>query len=825
MAPSLSREACVLHSSWRMPIRLDHYPDRSPQLSAEEIALMQEYLTDNKRLESGKVRYLLNQLSRFEGPFLDTVRLSNQTRDKVASARRLLFQSMLHTHTAFWAWPKAIWIPLMDPQAYRGIRFWMGNLAYLFCGLLLGEAANNYGLMAEVIFRKETVNAQVDKLYAPFLASGYSTDQTTRYRFRWMIAFLLLINRSPIIEAISPTTLLLANDLLAELPQRSSVRGQQKQRHPLVWVQSSLCQLGLLKEPVIGSAKPQRAYVAGWADDPSIAPHWRAWIQAYYDQTPRLTEGVKRRQCSDLASAGRWLNKHSPDVVEPQQWTEVLAYQYAAYLCTTAMCGDQSLPSYGKHAYYHQAPTKLGPSGINARLQSMRVFFSHLQRRPYTVLNHVYSKLHFAWLPSEVFKTPDDVRAALQPNPRDIHEDIWFKLIWAACTLTGEKLATIRQHSLYPVAYYRAVCLVWVTAARRSDEIRRLQLGCVQREWAPEMCDEHGHPVQPAEELCYLRVPTNKLRGEFYVPIPAYVADAIAIWERIRPQNQSAVADRKTHKPTHYLFQYRNELMGRNFLNNHAIPLLCRLAGIEQADIVGRITSHRARATTATWMRKMGMAPTDIGKLLGHTNPAKSLPWYLREDKHHLGRAYRKANPLERYVAAILDTDAHAKQEPCIFYYLADGFEGRPRMCGNPHFSRCIHQMQCIECEAFIDHEQAEAIEKREGAVLISVPIPLPPVMVAELNEQDEEGNSMTTTRESRLPPTLPGPAFHFNKQVPLRSATPTTQDLQARLASLEAQIAKRRQGKADRRSASWQALLQEQAKLQAQVERQQLES
>jgi len=28
------------------------------------------------------------------------------------------------------------------------------------------------------------------------------------------------------------------------------------------------------------------------------------------------------------------------------------------------------------------------------------------------------------------------------------------------------------------------------------------------------------------------------------------------------PLNQRALLDRKTRKPTHYLFQYRNELMG-----------------------------------------------------------------------------------------------------------------------------------------------------------------------------------------------------------------------------------------------------------------------
>jgi hypothetical protein len=310
------------------------------------------------------------------------------------------------------------------------------------------------------------------------------------------------------------------------------------------------------------------------------------------------------------------------------------------------------------------------------------------------------------------------------------------------------------------------------------------------------------------------------MKGDFYVPVPAYVADAIEVWESVRPPNQAAQEDRKTRKPTKYLFQYRNELMGQNFLNKHAIPLLCKLAGVSETDIVGRITSHRARATTATWMRKMGMAPADIGKLLGHTDPARSLPWYLREDKHHLGRAYRKANPLERYVAALLDTNAHAKQEPCVFYYLADGPDGRPRMCGNPHFSRCIHQMMCIECEAFIDHEFAEAIEKREGAIVISVPIPLPAQMVAELNEQDEASSDIESKLGALPPPALPGPAFHFNKKVPMRAPATETEEVGARLQQVEAQIAKK-QGKTDQRSAAMQALLRERDSLQARLEEQ----
>ena len=87
-------------------------------------------------------------------------------------------------------------------------------------------------------------------------------------------------------------------------------------------------------------------------------------------------------------------------------------------------------------------------------------------------------------------------------------------MIWAACTLTKEQLDAAGNF-WYPLAYYRAAALIWVTAARRSDEIRRLSVGCVRPEWAPEMRDEQGQQIEPAEELCYLRIPTNKMRGEF----------------------------------------------------------------------------------------------------------------------------------------------------------------------------------------------------------------------------------------------------------------------------------------------------------------------
>src|SRR5258708_16924860 len=83
------------------------------------------------------------------------------------------------------------------------------------------------------------------------------------------------------------------------------------------------------------------------------------------------------------------------------------------------------------------------------------------------------------------------------------------------------------------------------------------------------------------------------------------------------------------------------------------------------------------------------------------------------------------------------------------------------------------------------------------------------------LNEQDEAGSDAMTKLEALPPPVLPSPAFHFNKKVPLRSAPNAAEDLHARLAQGEAQIAKK-QARRDQRRAWVRALCGELAERQA---------
>src|SRR5436305_9142859 len=141
------------------------------------------------------------------------------------------------------------------------------------------------------------------------------------------------------------------------------------------------------------------------------------------------------------------------------------------------------------------------------------------------------------------------------------------------------------------------------------------------------MVDEHGVQPEPAEQLWYLRVPTNKYRGEFWSPIPQYTAEAILAWKALRPKNQPLIQDRKTRQLTAYLFQYREKLVGSEFLNDSLIPLLCKAAGLsdEQGtpyrNAPGPITSHRARASTANYLKAIGMTTYEIAKPRGHTKP------------------------------------------------------------------------------------------------------------------------------------------------------------------------------------------------------------
>jgi integrase len=810
---------------WRMPISPLDYADHNPLLSEEERRGIEQLLS----LSYGQWRAVAHQLAELERitkPLLDVIKLFHQRRPKSLVARKHfldhLLGHVLHTNTVYWGWSSSRWETVIQtiPTRPKDVaqRRTPGHtsstspnllLTYLAAYLLThrlpltNEKPLRVLAFAQIVFGPSLVQAALDRVKGPWLATGYSERGRNLEDLIHVMLLALLVNQHPDLSALTASA----------LGQASALNQRKDIAHRFAQLHHVLIDLAILSEEEVKQTESrpatmlfQEEYVQG------IHPRWVSWVRAFWQHTP-WTERHRTAITGQALMAGRWLAQHHPLVTEPKEWSREIALAYVAYTCNEATVFDYASPLIQRQRL-GKSGEPLKPASISARLGGLRAFFRGLQKYAYEIDGQVQPPLVITWNPAFVLATPQQVMTQIQPHPRNVEEEAWLKLVWTACTLSAEMVKEAAPRTTYPLLLLRAVALVWVTGCRRSDEIRRLPLDCVRSEWAPEMVDEQGVQLEPAEHLWYLLVPSNKYRGTFWTPIPQYSAEAILAWKAVRPKNQPPLRDRKTRKLTEYLFQYRRKKIGDGYITDHLIPLLCKAAGLTDEagqpykDAMGPITSHRARSSTAYYLKAMGMTPYDIGKLLGHTNPNKTLPWYLKENLHQLGRMYRKANPLDRTVHALLDTQAAGRGEPCVFYYLSDSPDGRPRLCGNPHFRTCYHQLQCAECAAYVDVDMAEMIEQRPGVLHVSVPLPLPEQLVDDLNKR-EEG---LPTASPPPPPPLPSPAFHFNKNVVACVASDQSlsegEQLRLRLQDLEAQLATTR--KRDTRNVALRLLKQE---------------
>ncbi len=804
-------------TDWQMPLWPERY-DRSATLTeAERVALADVGALASQQHLLLPGRPSTHILARLTQPLQDVYQLGHTHPDALIPFLRYMYQQMARLEKPFWAWSEEEWVSAMLPAhaPADGIRATMRVVAYLLCDLLIiDEHFLSYHL-ACVVFGTGCMREQYERLARVIFGKdglGYARGQRGESRLRTAVTLTLLSNRTPSLDAITFESLQAVKQVLS--------RDYQYAVH---WMARALVSLGILEKETLTKLAGGHAGAPVWWDysKPDVDPRWLAWVQAYIAHTNRYEERYRQSTFYQLIIAGRWLKQYHPSVALPEQWDEVLAQDYVSWVCS-AKRGE--LVSDLANIHESSSPDRtLQASTVERRLGALKLFFKALQRRAYQVDGEPAQRLALSWSPDELLATPEPIRRQRIPNPRNLDHGWWQKLTWAAATLSAKDLSS--NHTAYlPLVYYRAVGLLWVTGARRSDEIRRLKVGCVSREWAPEMRDEEGHQLEAEADLCYVRVPVNKLQGEFWVPIPTYTADAIEAWERLRPKLQDARIDRKEHKLTDYLFLMRDQLMGRDFLNRSVIPLLCKAAGLvdEQGvplrDAVGKITSHRARSTLATWLRSNGLSLTYIAKLLGHTD-LKTLPWYLREDKYRFARALRQHNPLERMVTAILDPEAlkRGAGEPAVFYYLGDGADGRPHMCASPDYQRCVHQMRCTECEMHVDAEQAEVIAHRPGVLTIEVRIPTPPMVADLLTQEEELGVEITC----HLPaPSVPSPAYHFNQAVLPRSSDPQLQRMKKELEELMTEWVEK-EGKFDLRSVVMKSLKKCIANLAARIEAQ----
>ena len=217
--------------------------------------------------------------------------------------------------------------------------------------------------------------------------------------------------------------------------------------------------------------------------------------------------------------------------------------------------------------------------------------------------------------PSLALATPNSIQALIGPRPRIIADDIWAKLLWAGLNLEPNELLDQRG---CPIELVRALTLTWLFSGQRSDEIARLQVGCVR--W-------QGDDTRSESGICMLDIPTHKTGAAFTKPVDSIVGKAIEAWQAVRPA-QPPMDDRKTGEQVDFLFVYRARRVAKAYINQTIIPLLCRKAGIPDADVRGRITSHRARSTIASQLYnvKEPMTLFELQAWLGRPCRAAPLP-------------------------------------------------------------------------------------------------------------------------------------------------------------------------------------------------------
>ncbi len=764
---------------WRMPIVPENY-DRRPPTHEEWQAL--EHLStchvrgtsDPRSKASCAARRIF---ARFDVPIADVFRLRHQgcSEELIREVQHVMRCEMVHHGKSFWDWELQEWLEtLCSTWAVFSTKYGVSNSsirtsilddAYLLgcvtdlrsvgIGLQITEAAKAY-------FGAELLREQSERVMKALVGKGYADGEHNVRLLQQGLSMLFVLNRSPYLEDIS-------EGLLASIAVESTRMRRISQR-----IAMSLQQLHILQP----QPKKERTVFSSF-ERIGMAQEWYEWAVAWYEQAVDLTPHIRRQYIGHLLAIGRWLWRLAPEVRTPEQWTEDLALRFRADVCSW------TTGKYGSDEGRRRIPagkvgSPLKPRAIACYLTALRRFFSDLIRHPHTVADRPARRITLDFSPKEVLAAPQSIRRALDATaPRDIDLRVWACLTIAAATLSEGDLP---QGALYPLSFYRALGLVWVTSARRPNEIARLRLDCVREDWDSDMHDEDGHQVerfvtlggdQPRTQvereehvtrICYLHIPAGKNRGPFWIWLPNYVAEAINVWKNDRPPSQGKLLDQKDREEVDYLFCCRDMRVGWRFLNTSLIPLLCAKAGVDIEDAKGRITGHRGRSTRLTLLRRNGVGLDDLAEYAGHAN-TRTIRRYANQDMIQLHHIIKDADDLSRVIEGVVEMQAAAQALPALRWFIGYDADGEPMFCGNQIYVTCEHRLDCKRCGMFIGGEKARLLRQGEQTLPVTSKVPMTPLERCVV-EGDQAGAHAYRTALQHIPaPETPDITLIFNPE------------------------------------------------------------
>lgn len=625
MASNAVRQTAPARPAWRPPLGPERY-DRSP-LSATERAALAVLVDGQSSPESAAHRTAAAALGRLSRPLHEVYALRRRGASHRTLATQLMFRQMHRRGRAFWQWSTQDWYDVVGPtapafavtngrrSARDGLRPHLLDVAYLLCGFeAFGPlwTATAWYPMARVVFGADLVDCQVACLDAVLANEGYASGHSSMKQRHQALAFVLLLSRSPFLE-----------DLSWDVLDRAATMAPRRATSVLLGkVSAAVVTLGILA-PRTDAAQQDR-FPPGPRD--GVPDEWYAWYLAWRATGARgLAPRVARNYGGYILYAGRWLATRHPGVVSPEHWTEDLAL--ALRTAVLEETNDVFVSAVGARDLQRRdrLGKRLSHEAIAQFLAAVRRFFRDLQTKAHAVGEVPAQRLPRRFEPREALATPEHVQRALAGSePRDIALPIWQRLAIQAARLTPDDLGPTPY---WPFAAVQALALLWVSTARRPNELLRLRVECVRSQWEPEMHDDTGEPLPPGAEVVgtehgpkvhYLHIPSSKYGGPGWIWIPRYTAEAIARWQAVRGPGRSPLFDHKDRQFAALLFTQRGRRLGATFLNRRLIPLLCKKAGVERRDAEGAYTAHRGRSARISMLHACGLELDDLAAYAIH---------------------------------------------------------------------------------------------------------------------------------------------------------------------------------------------------------------
>lgn len=685
-------------TSW---LGLEPPPNLSDSLTQAERDALAERYRYKQTPQSRQIARCNTQLQRLIAP-IDLIRSHmGSSRADYQTTLQVLLEEMHQRQIPWWSWTEKQWSQTLAPNRTEFVRRHQyqntnARKLLLACAYMPGNfnAFHTYGHFVQLAFAKhmfgeQSVQQALQTLTDELRQMGLG-PALTKHFIPQVLGYALLLARSPQL-----------NDLSTPLLERVRSEMALSSRRPCVPFSRALCRLGILSQPLANA--PGGVHPRGGIGD-TVSDEWLGWCERWLatsTQSPKTRAG----KFTILMKAGRWLAATYPMVTSPAQWTRDLATQWVAAVDRMKV-GDWVHPDTKLPA--NQLGKPIRPNTKATFLATVRTFLIDCQQWQ-------WMPAHFD--PRRSVITPRSVQALRGPNPRVISDATWAKLMGAGLTLIPADLplcqayyqgeSHARPMPWYPLELVRALTLIWLFAGLRSDEIYRLRVGCIR--WQTV---EESNPTKTigSRSVCLLEVPINKTSTAFVKPVDRLVGEAIEAWERLRP---AAVAswDAKTGETVQFLFIYRGKRVGQSYINDTVIPMLCRKAGVPEADARGPITSHRARSTIATQLynAREPMSLFELQAWLGHRSPTAT-QHYATITPTKLTKAYQDAGYFDRNVRMIevlLDQDviqsgASAQGTPWKYYDLGHGY------CTYDFFDQCPHRMACAKCSFYRPKESTK---------------------------------------------------------------------------------------------------------------------